>query len=156
MKFDIISTNKMIRHLHSLISLHWTLCRSPRTQAFYRRQQRPIDNLVYIFSHCNSFYIVGWTKNSYQLYCLYLSQTVFGEVGGGILFLCFPSTRRSITFWFLCEGYRISPAYGHFFLIFSCHRSFIFSGMGNLRINSDFRIENFHFKHEISPLHLFT
>ena len=25
------------------------------------------------------------------------------------------------------------------------------SGMGNFRINLDIRIENFHFKHEISP-----
>ena len=30
------------------------------------------------------------------------------------------------------------------------------AGMGNFRINPDFRIENFHFKHEISLLHLFT
>ena len=29
-------------------------------------------------------------------------------------------------------------------------------GMGNFRINPDFRIENFHFKHEIPLLHLFT
>ena len=30
------------------------------------------------------------------------------------------------------------------------------SGLGNFRINHDFRIENFHFMHEISLLHLFT
>ena len=30
------------------------------------------------------------------------------------------------------------------------------TGMGNLRIKSDFRIENFHFKHEIPLLHIFT
>ena len=30
-----------------------------------------------------------------------------------------------------------------------------FTGMGNFRINPDFRIENFQFKHEISLLHLF-
>ena len=29
-------------------------------------------------------------------------------------------------------------------------------GMGNFRINPDFRIENFHFKHEISLSHLYT
>ena len=30
------------------------------------------------------------------------------------------------------------------------------TGMGNFRINPDFRIENFQFKHEISLLYLFT
>ena len=30
------------------------------------------------------------------------------------------------------------------------------TGMGNVRFNPDFRIENFHFKHETSLLHLFT
>ena len=29
-------------------------------------------------------------------------------------------------------------------------------GMGNFRINPDFWIENFHFKQDISVLHLFT
>ena len=35
-------------------------------------------------------------------------------------------------------------------------RCLLNSGMGNFRINPDFRTENFHFKHEISLLHLFT
>ena len=30
------------------------------------------------------------------------------------------------------------------------------TGIGNFRIHPDFRIENFHFKHEISLLHLFA
>ena len=34
--------------------------------------------------------------------------------------------------------------------------TYVYSGMGNFRINPDFRIENFHFKHEISLLQLFT
>ena len=33
---------------------------------------------------------------------------------------------------------------------------FILTGIGNFRINPDFRIENFHFKHELSLLRLFT
>ena len=31
-----------------------------------------------------------------------------------------------------------------------------YAGMGNFRINTDFRIENFDFKHDNSLLHLFT
>ena len=51
-------------------------------------------------------------------------------------------------------GLRIGREVG---LLSICHpQSGLTSGMGNFRINPDFRIENFHFKHEISLLLLFT
>ena len=54
----------------------------------------------------------------------------------------------------LFSGVDISYCTGKYFSL--APRCEVITGMGNFRINPDFRIENFHFKHEISLLHLFA